>query len=459
MDTRLGASAHRSIQAALSHWDVIRARYGWPRLILSDDSERGGKLATFVLYMAEDTDLVGASISNYVWAFRSWLKFQRQLDPIYGVVDWEDFMQGVAVRTWVPAEPRKKVELWWIRDALRRVDRRSFVEAQAAVVMLVLLFTFARSESPLALAFSGENAFNGDKQMQVKDVKVVSGAVLVRLKGIKQDPRMQRPEAAGNEDWIVIGDVPGSDFSIMFWMQLLFSFHRGARQPDAPFFVDHDRTRPYLYSKATADIRALWAKVVGLTEAKTCGLHGLRVSGYDSARRGPGGEELAVAQGAWRSTAHRRYDRFSDDEVRGLPRAIVDQLVEPGAPDPLPRERPEPQGAPLADTSASSLWPQGPPQPRTTERSVPTGPGRRRGGGTAAAPAAANPSSTGTSIPNRTRIEVDWSGEWYSGLTTSRRTQGCELLTRVLYDAARGHKAQACYHNLDLEHWRPEGAQ
>ena len=127
--------------------------------------------------------------------------------------------------------------------------------------------------------------------------------------------------------------------------------------------------------------------------------------------------------------------------------------------DPLPRERPEPQGAPLADTSASSLWPQGPPQPRTTERSVPTGPGRRRGGGTAAAPAAANPSSTGTRIPNRTRIEVDWSGEWYSGLTTSQRTQGCELLTRVLYDAARGHKAQACYHNLDLEHWRPEGAQ
>lgn len=295
--------------------------------------------------------------------------------------------------------------------------------------------------------------------MQVKDVKVVSGAVLVRLKGIKQDPRMQRPEAAGNEDWIVIGDVPGSDFSIMFWMQLLFSFHRGARQPDAPFFVDHDRTRPYLYSKATADIRALWAKVVGLTEAKTCGLHGLRVSGYDSARRGPGGEELAVAQGAWRSTAHRRYDRFSDDEVRGLPRAIVDQLVEPGAPDPLPRERPEPQGAPLADASASSLWPQGPPQPRTTERSVPTGPGRRRGGGTAAAPAAATPSSTGTRIPNRTRIEVDWSGEWYSGLTTSQRTQGCELLTRVLYDAARGHKAQACYHNLDLEHWRTEAAQ
>ena len=82
--------------------------------------------------------------------------------------------------------------------------------------------------------------FNADKQVQVKDVKVVSGALFVRLKGIKQDPRMQRPEAAGNEDWIVMGDVPGSDFSIMFWVQLLFSFHQGARDQDAPFFVDRD---------------------------------------------------------------------------------------------------------------------------------------------------------------------------------------------------------------------------
>ena len=459
MDTRLGASSHRSIQAALTHWDAVRARFGWPRLILSDDSERGGKLATFVLYMAEDTDLVGASISNYVWAFRSWLKFQRQLDPIYGVVDWEDFMQGVAVRTWVPAEPRKKVELWWIRGALRRVDRTSFVAVQATVVMLMLLFTFARSESPLALAFTGENAFNADKQMQVKDVRVVSKAVHVRLKGIKQDPRMQRPEAAGNEDWIVIGDVPGSDFSIMFWVQLLFSFHQGARDQDAPFFVDRDRRRPYLYSKATVDIRALWAAVVGQAEADSCGLHGLRVAGYDAARRGPGGEELAVAQGAWRSTAYRRYDRFDEAEVRGLAAAIVDQLVEPDASNPFPRERPEPQGVPLVSSSSSSLWPQGPPQPRATEGSVPTGPGRRQGGRTAAASsAAATPSSTGTRIPNRTRVEVDWSGEWYSGLTTSQRAEGGVLLTRVLYDAAGVHRAQACYHNLDIELWRPEAS-
>ena len=39
------------------------------------------------------------------------------------------------------------------------------------------------------------------------------------------------------------------------------------------------------------------------------------------------------------------------------------------------------------------------------------------------------------------RVEVDWSGEWYSGLTTSQRAEGGVLLTRVLYDAAGAHKA------------------
>ena len=46
-------------------------------------------------------------------------------------------------------------------------------------------------------------------------------------------------------------------------------FHQGARDQDAPFFVDRDRRRPYLYSKATVDIRALWAAVVGQAEANS----------------------------------------------------------------------------------------------------------------------------------------------------------------------------------------------
>jgi len=74
-------------------------------------------------------------------------------------MEWDDFMQGVQVKTFVPAEPRRKVPLWLIRDALERVDRSDFAQVQAAHLMLVLLFTFARSESPVAKAYSGLEAF------------------------------------------------------------------------------------------------------------------------------------------------------------------------------------------------------------------------------------------------------------------------------------------------------------
>ena len=60
--------------------------------------------------------------------------------------------------------------------------------------------------------------------------------------------------------------------------------------------------RPYLYRKAMDDARALYARVVTEEEAKAYGLHGLRVAGYDEARRR--NRELAVAHGGWESTAH-----------------------------------------------------------------------------------------------------------------------------------------------------------
>ena len=50
-------------------------------------------------------------------------------------------------------------------------------------------------------------------------------------------------------------------------------------------------------------------------------LHGLRVSGYNSARRV--NRELAVAQGAWDSDAHERYDRFTLSEVVSLPANMI----------------------------------------------------------------------------------------------------------------------------------------
>ena len=74
LDNRLAASSMRTVNAALGKWDVVCARYGWPRVIVSDDPARGGKMAAFVLYMLEDLDLISQTIVSYVWGLRSWTK-------------------------------------------------------------------------------------------------------------------------------------------------------------------------------------------------------------------------------------------------------------------------------------------------------------------------------------------------------------------------------------------------
>ena len=133
-----------------------------------------------------------------------WMKLQRQLDPIYGVVEWADFMDSVMVLAHVPVEPRKPVPLEWIRGALDLVDTSVLWEVQAAHLMLMLLFTFARSETPLPKAHTGEGAFAADKNLTVADFKVVpaqgelAAHAGVRLKAVKQDPRMERASTRGN---------------------------------------------------------------------------------------------------------------------------------------------------------------------------------------------------------------------------------------------------------------------
>jgi len=227
MDNRLGTSSHQSVRAALAHWDVVRARHGWGRILVTDDPTRGGKLATFTMYLVHATELAYSSISNYTWGLRTWMKFQRQIDPAYGVIEWADFMAGVEVLTFVPAEPRKEVPGSWIVGAAKHANREVFWEVQAVLLQLLLLYTFARSESPLQKSWTGEGAFDPHKNLQVRDVKVatVGGrrAVGVRLKAIKQDPRMARPEAQGEGDWVWIGESDG-DTNIIMWLQLYFSF-------------------------------------------------------------------------------------------------------------------------------------------------------------------------------------------------------------------------------------------
>ena len=152
------------------------------------------------------------------------------------------------------------------------VNLSSFREVQAAFLMLTLLFTFARTESPLPKAVSGAGQFDATQHWGVEDVQVTSlegkRTVGLRMKAIKQDQRMERPEAAGNEDWVWIGDVDDQDFSICRWLQLVFAFHGAARLKGEPFFVQQAqaaapggaRPKPLTYAQALSDVRKLWAR-------------------------------------------------------------------------------------------------------------------------------------------------------------------------------------------------------
>ena len=321
MDSRLSESSHASVQAALGHWRVVCSRHRWPEVIATDDPSRGGKLCTFMIYMMDETELAGASITNYTWALRAYMKFARQLDPAMGIAEWDDWCQAVSVVAWVQGEPRLMVPLDLIKRALERVDLDSFEEVQAANLMLMLLFTFARSETPCPKTLGG---FDADQHLRVCDVQPVGSPfrLRVRLKRIKQDQRIERPEARGEGDWVVIGDTDDQLFSIRVWSQRLLRIH-GSRPADAPFFVaPGDKSKPLTYASGMRHVRALWEKASSKDESHRYGLHGLRVTGYTLAKRGAG-ETLAVAQGGWKSTSNERYERFETSEVLALPNRML----------------------------------------------------------------------------------------------------------------------------------------
>ena len=443
LDARLSVSAYQSISAALSHWDTLRARHGWDRLICTDDPQRGGKLATLVSYMVNETELASQSIANYVWALRAWLKYQRQLDPIMGVAEWDDYMQGVHVLAWMPSEPRRRVPIDLIKRSLDVVNHGVFWEVQAAVLMLMLLFTFARSETPCPTAYTGDGALDATKHLLVEDVRIRQHGgksyVAVRLKSIKQDGRMERPEASGNEDWILIGDVEGS-LSILTWIRRLFSLHGGRRDEDSAFFVDRDKARWLTYSHAMKDVRALWARVTSVAEAKRYGLHGLRVAGYNGAKRGKHGTTLAVAHGGWGSQAHERYDRFNVSDVLNIAPTIASYG------DDEPTTVAMLQRAPLQSSTASDAQQ---PLPRPDPRS---GTGGARGSKRGRRDQLASDST----LPVGTNIMVWWTHErrWYRASVVKCVRGATYTLHYDPHDGLTSSKDLRYVHDLNDVRWR-----
>jgi hypothetical protein len=326
MDNRFAESSWRTIRRGVALWRAVADAEGWSPVIYSDDPTRGGKLVTWVLDMVDDSKLTYKSIESYVWGARVWQTLQHQADPVYGLMHWDSFMESVKVLTWSQSEPRRQTPLHVVEHILDAADWDDFEDVQFVNLMLDLMYTFSRAECPLPKSRSGRGAFAPDVHWRVGDFDVrlvdLCRFLAVRFQVIKQDARVERPEAAGNGDWAYLGEIPDSKWCPIRWAMRLQQLHGARRDREAPYFVNpRDRSQAYLYSTALEHFHKR-QRSVGVVESELSGFHGLRVLGYNQTKHALG-EDMAVAHGLWKSNAHRRYDRFALSRVARIPAAVA----------------------------------------------------------------------------------------------------------------------------------------
>jgi hypothetical protein len=79
MSNRLAPSSMATVNIAFErYWTPLADEHGWPVILETDDPERGGKMAAFVLRLLADTNLVADSIQSYVWGLRWKMKLGRR---------------------------------------------------------------------------------------------------------------------------------------------------------------------------------------------------------------------------------------------------------------------------------------------------------------------------------------------------------------------------------------------
>ena len=355
MDTRLAISSMRTVNSALVHWKRMCEDHDIPIIIPRDHPSRGSWLALFVLQMLTDTSLVYQSIDKYVWGVCHWQKLQHMPDPRNGVMHWQEFMSSVKVVSWVPSEPREMMPyahveayLLWAKGQVEASPPLSSLVGQARFEMhrlvqfsnflLILLFSFSRSECPCPKNFTGPQSFDHKQHWQVADcgVRVLDGVQVmrVRMKVTKTDQLMERAAARGTGadpsssekgDWVYIGRVTGEGkghFDLMTWYMWLLQLWGTKRAADEPLFTDKNMERAYTYSCACADIAHFFALAMPDEEVFCTGIHSIRVLGYNLSKEG-NGLALTVAHGGWESDAHSRYERFQMSLVANIAANMV----------------------------------------------------------------------------------------------------------------------------------------
>ena len=339
MDNRLRPSSMRTVQRGRDLWIETADEHGWSHVIDSDDPASTGKMATFVMRVAFQTDLAYVSIANYVWGARTWMKLQHQYDPVLGCPVWSDFLDSIKVLTFSVAEPRAELQFDDLVRILASLDPDVFEDAQDGLLYTLYAATFSRTEV-LPSAMTGPNGFDPAFHWQVRDLRTLVLAlgtlIGVRFKGTKTDPRQARlsaqtafaamagapSEGAPRGDWRYVGDVPkftSTDhglvdspiFSAFHWLRALLQFYPDGRSPTDPLFMHVDGVRPLSSASARARLH-LRQRSLGLSDASA--LHGIRVCWYTRSKIA-NGKEFTVAHGGWESEAHERYEAFQIGQV------------------------------------------------------------------------------------------------------------------------------------------------
>ena len=332
MANRYTSSSWGTINAAINRWRRFADSQSLPVIIPTDHLSRGGWIVAWVLSMVRDTDLVFKSIHDYVWGMRVWQTLQHQADPIMGIMGWETFMAGVKVLAHVPSEPRKEMPLWVLERIIDETDWDDFAAVSLTFLLILLTATFSRSECPLPKSKTGRDSFDKTAHWRTCDMDIREygrkQCLWIRFQRIKQDQRMERPEAAGNEDWSILGPIPGSKFCPV---QAAIRFNRlkGVQAPDTPLFLDPaDMSTSWTYDTVLRRYHGRQDDF-GIPEEEQSGLHGGRIQGYNGVKACMG-EDLAVAHGHWKSSAHKRYTRFKASDVIRISQAAFGLIEQPG---------------------------------------------------------------------------------------------------------------------------------
>ena len=318
--SRLDRSAGKIKTAWEKWWLPHRRFHNLPDFIVAGDVNRGGQMASFMLFQANSPrPNKFSTMQGYAWGVcaKHMNEGGASCNPLDGVGDWSRFMAALEVQAFVDSsvEPRLMIPFNVLLQTLLHLNTKNRLDAALGCIMCMCYYTMSRSESPLPKSVK---TFDQNKHIRRQDVRLLFDQYVEwGLGSIKQDSGNKRSQRDPDKrDWKPCGEATGV-LSMRYWYGVYASQSCWA-SGTSPFFYGSDG-KCLTYSTMLAHMRECMARVPGISQetAVKYGFHGLRVLGYNC-WRAAAGEEVAVLQGGWGSTAHRTYARDELMKILGM---------------------------------------------------------------------------------------------------------------------------------------------